>query len=477
MTLEWIGIVFLALGLLLLWSAPERLLGLQILACVFAGSAALGLPALGGATVAPALASLAVLFACVLRYGHFNSLLAALAPGRAGAWLLALCVWGVLSAFLMPRLFAGEVDVISMDRNQLTLGLSVPLIPLAPGTGNLTQTAYVAGEVFVFAVALVFLRLEGGLERAGRAVLWLAAINLLAAAVDLFGYYAGLGNLLAPLQTASYAFMPEASFGGIKRINGTFPEASAFAGFTLPVLAFCYVMFRENLWRRASGPLAIGTLAALLLSTSSSGYAGLAIYGLTAFTVAFVSGSRRGGQMYVGHYVRLTTVALLAVTALLVLLPGLREQAWSIIESTLLYKGESASALERGEWNRVSWQAFLDTWGLGAGLGSARASSLSMVLASNLGLPGIVLFAGFIAHVLFARLPAGMTHQQRVIVIAARHAVLANLIVATISASVFDLGVLFYVFCAISCCPALLFRSPSPAPAAPAAAPPLEARA
>lgn len=458
MVLEWVGMIFFLIGICLLWSAPERLLGLQIIACVFAGSAAISLPAVGGATVAPALATLLILMFCVIKFGHLNNLFSAMAPGQAGFWLLLLLVWSVFSAIVMPRVFAGDITVISMNRASMIPGQLIPLEALKPGSGNITQTAYIAGELFVFAVALIFLRLENGPNSATKAIMWLAGLNLLAASIDLFGYYSGLGNLLEPLQTANYAFMPEASFGSIKRINGTFPEASAFAGFTLPVFAFCYVLYREKLWPRISGTLALGNLFALLLATSSAGYGGLAVYGLLVLSGSFMSGLRRGGKTHLGHYLILIACGVLAVATLLTLMPTVREQAWSIIEDTLLYKSESSSAMERGEWNQISWYAFLDTWGLGAGLGSARASSLPMVMVSNLGLPGSLLFMAFLYRVLFGKLPEALDHTHRSIVTAARHAVAAALILASLVASVFDLGVLFYILCAISCSPALLYR-------------------
>lgn len=464
MSLEWVGMVFFAIGLILLWSAPERLLALQIIACQFAGSAALGLPALGGATVAPGLAMLLILFICVVKYGHLGSLFEAMNAPHAGFWLLMILVWSVVSATLMPRIFAGDISVIAMDRNAFSAGTQVPVIPLGPGSGNITQTAYVAGELFVFCTALVFLRLHNGLRTAARAMLWLAALNLLAAGIDLFGYYSGLGNLLEPLQTAGYAFMPEASFGSIKRINGTFSEASSFAGFTLPVLVFSYVLYREGLWRRFSGPVALGSLVALMLATSSTGYGGLGIYGLAVLVVSFLSGLRRDGRTYLWHYLGLALWGGVALTIALLALPDLREQAWTIFENTVLYKGETASALERGDWNLVSWEAFLGTWGLGAGQGSARGSSLPLVILSNLGLPGMLLFLCFIGKVLAGKLPEGIDPLHRKIVIAARHAVFAALATALISATVFDLGVMFYVLCAIACAPSLLYVSERPAP-------------
>jgi hypothetical protein len=60
-------------------------------------------------------------------------------------------------------------------------------------------------------------------------------------------------------------------------------------------------------------------------------------------------------------------------------------------------KASSFSYLARGAANERSWQIFLETAGLGVGLGSHRPSSLFFLVLSCLGLVGTVLLAVLIA--------------------------------------------------------------------------------
>ena len=100
--------------------------------------------------------------------------------------------------------------------------------------------------------------------------------------IDLLGKLGGVGNVLAPIRTASYAMLTEAEQGGFARIAGAYSEASAFGGVSLSCLAFSYTYWRMTKDRLARW-LAITLLALVLLSTSSTAYVGLAILGLGVF--------------------------------------------------------------------------------------------------------------------------------------------------------------------------------------------------
>jgi hypothetical protein len=102
--------------------------------------------------------------------------------------------------------------------------------------------------------------------------------------------------------------------------------------------------------------------------------------------------------------------------------------------------------MERGSWNRQAWINFLETYAVGTGLGSSRASSFPLVLLSNVGAIGTYVFVAFLSS-LFRKSPyeQQMTHDIRS---GAQQAVLASLVAATVSATVFDLGVAFYLFAA-----------------------------
>ena len=77
--------------------------------------------------------------------------------------------------------------------------------------------------------------------------------------------------------------------------------------------------------------------------------------------------------------------------AVLIFTQGALEPVQRLIEETLLNKSTSTSADERFYWNAKSWKAFLDTYGLGIGLGSSRASSSVIAVLSQLGAFGAFL--------------------------------------------------------------------------------------
>ena len=55
-------------------------------------------------------------------------------------------------------------------------------------------------------------------------------------------------------------------------------------------------------------------------------------------------------------------------------------------------------------WNTHAWQSFLDTWLMGAGIGSVRASNWLLACPASIGLIGTSLFLGFLYTL--ARLPS-----------------------------------------------------------------------
>ena len=144
---------------------------------------------------------------------------------------------------------------------------------------------------------------------------------------------------------------------------------------------------------------------------------------------------------------------------LLLLHPELADRLTEFFGVTVARKLDSLSGLERTAWNQQAWTNFLDSRGLGVGLGSARASSFVLVLLSNVGVAGATLFLLFLGCVLFAPGPpdALTTADTRACAVqrAAQHATLAAVIAATVSAVVFDLGLSFYAFAAAAATPAL----------------------
>ncbi|RYF34049.1 MAG: hypothetical protein EOO38_29760, partial [Cytophagaceae bacterium] len=80
----------------------------------------------------------------------------------------------------------------------------------------------------------------------------------------------------------------------------------------------------------------------------------------------------------------------------------------NIAETMVLSKMSSQSGSERSSWNSQALKVFFDTSGFGAGNGSLRASSFPVAVLACLGFIGGILFAIYLALVVFGR-PKGVT--------------------------------------------------------------------
>lgn len=448
-TLPFALIVILA-GVL---SSGDGMLRTLMLCCLFGATATLSLPGLGGAPITPAVLLLPFLFWRALQDRGLGNVVQQVAFPSAGFWLMLLVIWGVLSALFVPRLFAGATLVFSTDRGFIT-GPQVQLQPLKPSSTNLTQSAYAIGGLMAFVAVRSLLQAEGRMSKFRDAVLLLGVVNCLAALLDLAELKLGLPSLLTLVRNANYAILTGAEVGGLVRISGTFPETSAFSAFTLPIFAFSACLWHAGVRKGRSGGVALASLVLLLLSTSSTAYAALLVYGMTVacFLVACTMLDVKLPRL--GKAVLLLWTVAVAVCLVILLRPDFVDRVWQFFEITLFKKMDSDSGIERGSWNLQAWTNFIDTYGVGTGLGSARSSSFLLVLLSNLGVIGCLLFGAFLLTAFRSAFGAGSGHDVAV-ARAAGLAALAALIAASISATVFDLGMAFYAYAAAAAAPLL----------------------
>ncbi len=422
--------------------APRRaLLHVLMVSCLFGGAAAILLPAFGGATITPAVMFLPFFVARAWLERGGGDVLRRVP--KAGFFLALLAIWGVLSALLLPRLLAGEVQILTIDRGASSYTGPV-LMELRPVSGNITQTCYALGGVACFFAVRSLLGARGGLERFRDAVLFLGCLNCVAAVLNLGEYYMGLPPLLDSVRTAGYAMFEAHETAGLLRIQGTFPETSAFSAFTLPLFAFSFGLWLERERPIYSGLVALASLTLLLISTSGTAYTGLFLYGCCVAIGLIWRAQARGGVPRLGTLAVGVCLLLVAIGCVLLFELPVARHVFEFFDSTVLGKLDSESGIERGSWNQKAWSNFLETYGLGVGLGSARASSYPLVLLSNVGVIGTLLFLMFVISACRGA-PAG---QIAPVPRAARQALLASLLAASVSGTVFDLGVAFYAFAA-----------------------------
>lgn len=414
----------------------------QVVFCLFGAAAAISFPAFGGAVITPSTLYLPFLAFRAWREKPHDEHLRHV-PVTA-VWLSCAVACGVLGAIFVPRLLAGDITILTVDRTGNHPGQPV-FMPLHPVSGNLTQSGYAIGGVLAFVSMRTLLERPGRMERFRDAVLLLASLNCLAALINLAEFHLGFPRVLDYVRNAYALFDAYEGAGGLMRVHGTFSETSGFSGFTVPLFAFTFSLWMNGVRSVYSGVVWILSLTFLLLSTSTTAYVGLALYAATLIFVLTYRGYIRGVVPRIGLLVAGSLLTMVFVGSFFVFETSFATWLEEYFSVTVFSKLDSISGVERSSWNRQAWLNFIETYGLGVGLGSARASSLLFVLASNLGLLGTLFFFAFVKRVIGnpGRVVDPVTE-------ASRQAFLAALATGIVSCGVFDLGVAFYSFAAAS---------------------------
>ena len=441
------GLIVIVLGIWCQFGSFRRALVLTVLLTIFEAADAADMPALGGASITPAkLFMLFLVLRALSMRGGFGAVCAELSPRRVLFVYFLLLLWAVPSAILLPRLFQGSVQVFSLDRAMIESGL----VPLKPSSGNITQTVNALGGLATAVLVSALSRRPGGYEAVLKALMILTGMNIGFAVLDLVTAATHTGFILDVIHTGAYAFLTDDEAAGLKRISGSFSEASSFATFSLELLAVNMALFVARVRPRLTGFYTAALLLFLLLSTSSTAYAGLAIFALAFAAYALWSLLVSDDAHAFKLLVVLGLAGTFLICATLVLAPGFAAAAWNVIDLTVLQKSQSDSAIERGSFNIQAGKLFFDTYGLGVGLGSTRTSNYIYLLLSNIGIVGSALFALFVLAIAFTRPRGDLAPLDRRIVASARIGVLGTLVPATLIATIFDLGPLFYVLVGIA---------------------------
>lgn len=408
----------------------------------FGSTAIATLPAVGGAVVLLYVPLAGLFIASVMMQRSFWSDLARVFTVHwTPALMVLLLAYAVLSALIFPRLFAGQTTVFVPLR-----GVIVEKV-LTPVSGNLNQVGYFCvGILSFFAMSVLLLR-QQKFRSIKAGFMTFATLNAILGLIDLFGKAAGAGDLLFPLRTASYAMLVNVQVDGFWRVVGGYPEASAFAAASLVSLAFTF-----SYWRATGSRLVLTLWSVLLLltilSTSTTAYAGLAVLLLICGTSWLWRLLRSGLSRRDMALLVVAGVGSATVLGVLLFGDGRLDPTAKLIETTLLEKSNSDSASERFYWNQKSWMAFFDTYGLGVGLGSSRASSSFIAILSQLGVAGALLFG--LAFIDVTRRPVRRPPEPAdaelvALCEALRSAGVAIIVAGAISSGGADPGILFYI--------------------------------
>lgn len=408
------------------------------------GSTAIG--TVGGSTpLLSAAFEMMIVASAALRPAALRSLPIVMRQHWTSGVVLALGIYAVGGAILIPRLFAGHIVVPGVVG-----GYSADVL-LQPVPGNFNQACYLAMGVAVFFALRVRLLDARYLEIIRRAFFAFAGINAALGIADILGKIVGISDILLPIRTAAYTMHTSTSVGGFWRIAGGQPEASAFASATFAALAFCL-----SYWRASGSRLALWlTLVSgglLVLSTSSTAYGSIAI--LSAFLGAEIA------YLLIKNHLRKRDAALLGVAAagvvaiicLAVFNPRIIDPFVEFLYSATFNKAQSASGIERGYWNERSMDAFMATYGVGIGLGSARASSWVVAVVSQLGVIGSLLIGAlalFIVRGMHGVKRTGDAEELVIIANSVRASALAGIAALSLIGGNADPGIVFLIAVAV----------------------------
>lgn len=381
---------FILLPLCFVWAmSPDRLLKTMAIAAVFEAAAAVTLGSFGVQPgLVPALVFMAFMLLQLLLGARFAALSAVWNVTRP---FVLMTVWAVIASFLMPRAFEGQVFVWPQRAT-----LPYVIIPLEPSPTNINQDIYLVLNCMFLVLAAVYLsRSRLSLAPFLRAYLMSGFVVAAVAAWQFANRVAGVPypeDLF--YSNPGWAILTEQSIGGMPRINGPFSEPSSLGGYMASIVCAAGWMLLQGCRDRMLTLLIIVGLLSMALSTSTTGFAVLAVVCVLVPGFAVLRGSVRlmTQIMKVAVPVVLFGSALFFTASLLV--PSFQKTITEVVDGTL-NKKQSSSYDDRTGTDLDSLTAMVDTYGLGVGWGSNRSSSLLPGLLAQVGIPGILCLSWF----------------------------------------------------------------------------------
>lgn len=333
-----------------------------------------------------------------------------------GPGLMLTVFWTValLVTLFIPRLLSGHVAIVPMATAYLGAVL------LRPTLQNTSQLAYLTVSVLLVFAFASFFRAPQHQPLILRGLVLSAVVTIVTGVLSYLTDFLPLDPFLAAFKSANYALLDNSSISdGSRRITGLMPEASSYGALTLTLLS-CLYFLRGIVDDRAQSlrlnSLIVALAILLVMSTSSAGYVGLGVLalliGLDWFTRAFRINRPRFSYSGVRQDFFLALAIIGFAAAAVMITPGVFEPVMERLDDVVFSKAETSSFVERSFWTATSLQAGLDSYLVGVGLGSTRASNFAVVLFASTGLLGFILYFGFVARLLLTPVATGDPHLQ-----------------------------------------------------------------
>jgi hypothetical protein len=377
-----IGCILLPLGLWY-WRCPAQLLMLVLIYSVFSASAIIIVGGLGITSALMPTSMFIVLFAVnafnSTKYPAERQALMLLFP-----FILVVC-GALLSSFVMPRLFEGDVLVWP----QKVVAFFVRS-PLAPNAGNVTQDMYLAINALLLVTAALYLTKLGA--PLGRLIDCYFFCGILVAFIGIWQFAGSMLPIPFPTQfflsNPGWALLSDQTMGSLTRLNGTFSEPAALSAYACATVSTSAWVILNGDRRHLPRVALCASLLILLLTTASTGYITLlAMSALLVLRGLFSKNAvlRRRTLAALGLVVVLAGVVTILMS---IATPKIVSTVQTVFDATT-NKTQSASYRARSTADWDSLQELYATYGLGVGWGSNRSSSLLPGLFAAIGLWGV----------------------------------------------------------------------------------------
>ncbi len=293
----------------------------------------------------------------------------------------------IVGALLLPNLFSESLMIWPQKSDEHVQAL------LTFSGANITQTLYMVlnvGVTFSFAIYIASYP-----TRARRLLYAYLASGLTVVVVSVWQFASRVSGIPFPdgffYSNPGWAVLSNQMIGfGIPRTNGPMTEPSALGAFLCGIIYASGWLMLHGRSNRLVKVTLVSAILGVMLSTSTTGFVilalGAAITGIYVVTTARADVVRRFGRVAVP----VAVVAIVGTLSLPILAPNIVDAAGVVVQQTLS-KTDSQSYDERSEADWDSIALAVPTYGLGAGWGSNRSSSLIPGIIGNAGLPGLAI--------------------------------------------------------------------------------------
>jgi hypothetical protein len=382
-----IGVIFFCCGAYCLVMKEDGLLGLLIIASIFQAASAINI---GERGIQPYYIVAVFVIARALVNWIFGR--RSRGPVPQGKWLLLFGLIAVVSALILPVVFAGTP--VYDPKIGIDDGLLIQP-PLSFGLNNIAQAAFLVCQIAVAYAVLSINYSSGKARRAYLVAFYLVVLIIAAQSVCQLTGIPFPNSLI--LNNPGYSLWDVAGEVSGTRNPGTFSEPS-FAGAFLAM--YCIGFLAQYLAGKGGAVHLIVSLVATGLVASAGSLVTIAILALALLVRYFPL--RLPWRINIRRAKRLAWLLILvaAPVAFALLSAGYRDAL--IINS--VSKGDSMSFINRTAADLFALQLLFRSDWIGVGLGSNRASSLLTTLLSNVGVVGVLAFGMFYIK-LFVSLP------------------------------------------------------------------------